>query len=185
MKTSVSLVYTEQGTNKKGQKSITDVNPNATGAEIKAFTTALNNLTTNIYGETNRVQVINVDTEEVPAKYDDLPDPPEFTITQVETFDQSALVGGHAVHFATVTPASRATMNALKFRVALVDIATPIAVYSEKSTGKLYLVSTSEFTLSNGTIYVYGVYANMKDSASPPLYDKLQEFQFTIPITTS
>lgn len=185
-KTDLKLYSKAQGSEKKITTSLPYTNPTADSTTLKQFAVKLNNLTTNIYSETDRVQTINVDTEEVPVEYDDLPDN-EFTITQVEAFDPSQLVGGHAVHFATVNPASRATMNALKFRVTTVTMtpAPKLGVYSDKSTGMLYLVSTSDFTLSNGTIYVYVVYANMKSSGTPPLYDKLKQFEFEIAVTTS
>lgn len=66
MKTSISINFTEAASGKKGQRSVTDINPNATSAQIKTFAQALNALTTNNYVETNRIQTINVDTEEVP-----------------------------------------------------------------------------------------------------------------------
>lgn len=65
MKTSLALNYKEAMSGKKGQKTFTDINPNATSQEILTFTTAVNALTTNIYESTDRIQVINVDTEEV------------------------------------------------------------------------------------------------------------------------
>lgn len=42
------------------------VNPEANSATLKSFAQKLNGLTTNIYDEANRVQSINVDTEDVP-----------------------------------------------------------------------------------------------------------------------
>lgn len=67
MKTSISLNYTEAASGKKGQRSITDINPNATSAQIKTFAQSLNALTTNNYVETNRIQTLNVDTEQTPT----------------------------------------------------------------------------------------------------------------------
>ena len=63
-KIAINLVSTEQGTGRKLQKTLTDINPEATSAQIKTFATALNNLTTNVYGETNRIHKLNIDTEE-------------------------------------------------------------------------------------------------------------------------
>lgn len=185
-KTDLKLYSKAQGTEKKITTSLPYINPSADSTTLKQFAVKLNNFTTNVYDETDRVQTINIDTEEVPVGYDDLPTT-EFTITQVETFNASELVGGHAVHFATVTPADRGTINALKFRVITTGMtpAPKLGVYSEKSTGQLYILSTSDFTLSNGTIFVYVVYANMKSSGTPPLYAKLQQFEFEIPVTTS
>lgn len=184
-KTDLKLYSKAQGTEKKITTSLPYVNPATDSTTLKEFAVKLNNMTTNVYSETDRVQTINIDTEEVPIEYDDLPTT-EFTITQVETFNASELVGGHAVHFATVTPAERGTMNALKFRVATVDMSPQpkLGVYSDKSSGKLYLVSPSDFTLSNGKIYVYVTYANMKSSGTPPLNAKLQQFDLEITVTT-
>ena len=67
MKTSVSINFTEAASGKKGQRAITDINPDATSAQIKTFAQALNGITTNNYVETNRIQTINVDTESVPV----------------------------------------------------------------------------------------------------------------------
>lgn len=63
-KISVALNSTEVATGKKLQKTLTDINAAATSAQIKTFTQALNNLTTNNYVETNRIEKLNVDTEE-------------------------------------------------------------------------------------------------------------------------
>lgn len=53
-KTSVVLTTTDQQ-GKKLQKTFTDINPNATNAQLVAFTRALNALTSNVYQETSRV----------------------------------------------------------------------------------------------------------------------------------
>ena len=63
-KVSVALNSTEAATGKKLQKTLTDINASATSAQIKTFAQALNNLTTNNYIETNRIEKTNVDTEE-------------------------------------------------------------------------------------------------------------------------
>ena len=63
-KVSIALNTTENATGKKLQKTLTDIRDTATSAQIKTFTQALNGLTTNIYGETNRIEKTNVDTEE-------------------------------------------------------------------------------------------------------------------------
>lgn len=64
-KVSIALNSTEQTTGKKLQKTFTDVKASATSEQITNFTKGLNNLTTNIYGETNRIEKLNADTEEV------------------------------------------------------------------------------------------------------------------------
>ena len=64
-KVSIALNSTEQTTGKKLQKTFTDVKASATSEQITNFTKGLNNLTTNIYSETNRIEKLNADTEEV------------------------------------------------------------------------------------------------------------------------
>lgn len=54
MKTSI-LIDTTTAAGKKGRKTITDVNPNATNANIKSFAQQLVALTTDTYGSTNKV----------------------------------------------------------------------------------------------------------------------------------
>lgn len=44
------------------QKSFTDINPNATNAQLKAFTQGMNSLTNNTYNSTYKVERTNVDT---------------------------------------------------------------------------------------------------------------------------
>lgn len=66
-KIAINMITTEQGTGRKLQKTLTDINAEATSAQIKTFATALNGLTTNVYGETNRIEKLNVDTEQVPV----------------------------------------------------------------------------------------------------------------------
>ena len=61
-KSTISINYTTQG-GKKGQKSITDINPNASGAQLKEFAESLNALTTNVYGNTNRVDRTPITTD--------------------------------------------------------------------------------------------------------------------------
>lgn len=75
MKTSVSINMIETTTGKKNQRSLTDINPNATSQEIKTFTTGLVALTTQTYSSTDRVQVINVDSEEIPGEGKATPNP--------------------------------------------------------------------------------------------------------------
>ena len=64
-KISVALNSTEADTGKRNQKTFTDVKASATSEQIKTFTQGLNSLTTNNYVETNRIEKLNVDTEEV------------------------------------------------------------------------------------------------------------------------
>ena len=67
MKTSLSVDYIETSSGKKGQRSVTDINPLATTESILQFVHDLVGLTTNTYSQTNRIQTINVDTESIPG----------------------------------------------------------------------------------------------------------------------
>lgn len=62
-KTAIVLNATEMTSGKRLTKTLTDINVNATNAQIKSFAQALNGLTTNVYLETNRVDKTNCDTE--------------------------------------------------------------------------------------------------------------------------
>ena len=64
-KVSVALNTTEAATGKKNQKTFTDIKASATSEQITNFTKGLNNLTTNNYVETNRIEKLNADTEQV------------------------------------------------------------------------------------------------------------------------
>lgn len=61
-KTSLILTSTEQTTGKTLQKTITDVNPDASNEALLGFAQRLNALTTNVYGKTDRIDKLNVDT---------------------------------------------------------------------------------------------------------------------------
>lgn len=64
-KTSLIITTTQTaGGTKTLQKTLTDINPAASNDKLVAFAKALNNLTTNTYGETNRVNRSQCDTEE-------------------------------------------------------------------------------------------------------------------------
>ena len=61
-KTSLIITSTDQ-LGKGLQKTVTDVNPDATSAQLVTFATKLNALTTNSYVRTDRVDKTNCDTE--------------------------------------------------------------------------------------------------------------------------
>lgn len=61
-KTSIIITSTDT-TGKTLQKNITDVNPEATNAQLVTFAQGLNALTTNTYNGTSRVNKINCDAE--------------------------------------------------------------------------------------------------------------------------
>ena len=62
---SINLSYTTQS-GRKGQKSITDINPAASGEQLQEFAERLNALTTNVYGNTNRVDKTPITNAEEP-----------------------------------------------------------------------------------------------------------------------
>ena len=62
-KVEVKLSYTTAA-DKKGTTTISNVNPSAGSAALLQMSQAFNALTTNTYGETNRVETVNLDTEE-------------------------------------------------------------------------------------------------------------------------
>lgn len=65
--TSLKLVSSNAQTGAKINTTIPYVNESASSATLKQFGQMLNSLTTNNYLQTDRVQTINVDTEEVPT----------------------------------------------------------------------------------------------------------------------
>lgn len=60
MDTSLIIKSVEQGTNRKLQKTITDVNPAADGTALKTWAQGLNNLTTNAYSGTTKINIDNL-----------------------------------------------------------------------------------------------------------------------------
>lgn len=67
-KTELKLKSKNAATGQNITTTLTYVNPNADSATLKTFGQKLNAFTTNNYVETDRVQTINVDTEEVPQQ---------------------------------------------------------------------------------------------------------------------
>ena len=64
-----SLIIESTNTSgKKIQKTFTDVNPEATSAELKTFAQMCNGLTSNTYVRTDRIDKINCDTEAITTK---------------------------------------------------------------------------------------------------------------------
>lgn len=63
---SLILTSAQAGTGKKLQKTITNVNPNATADVMKTFAQKLSALTTDTYVQTDCIDKYNVDTENVP-----------------------------------------------------------------------------------------------------------------------
>lgn len=67
-KTSLQVKAKNAATEKATNVTITYVNPDADSATLKQFGQMLNGFTNNVYEETNRIQTINVDTEDTPKK---------------------------------------------------------------------------------------------------------------------
>lgn len=65
-KTNLQIKAKNAATEASITTTLTYVNPDADSATLKSFAKKLNALTTNNYDEANRIQSINVDTEETP-----------------------------------------------------------------------------------------------------------------------
>lgn len=66
-KTDVKLYTTDAGTGAKQTTTVSYVNPSASYTALKTFAQQLNNLTTNTYTSSDRIETLNLDTEEQPA----------------------------------------------------------------------------------------------------------------------
>lgn len=83
-KVSMQIESTDTSGNKK-QKSFTDINPEATPAQLKSFAQNLIALTNQTYSATNRIEKINCDTEgSKTAASITFPDGNEFSIESVK-----------------------------------------------------------------------------------------------------
>lgn len=67
-KTSLQVKAKNAATERATNVTITYVNPDADSATLKQFGQMLNGFTNNVYEETNRIQTINVDTEQTPKQ---------------------------------------------------------------------------------------------------------------------
>lgn len=67
-KTNLQIKAKNAATERATNTTITFVNPDADSATLKQFGQMLNGFTNNVYEETNRIQTINVDTEDTPKK---------------------------------------------------------------------------------------------------------------------
>ncbi|MBO4779878.1 MAG: hypothetical protein J5497_04485 [Selenomonadaceae bacterium] len=61
MATAITINATTQD-GKRHCKTITDINPKTSNAQLKEFAQALNELTTNTYGGTNRIETSDYDS---------------------------------------------------------------------------------------------------------------------------
>lgn len=62
-KTDIKVYSTDAATGSKITTSVGYVNPNATNAVLKSFAQQLNDLTTNTYSSSDRIETVNLDTE--------------------------------------------------------------------------------------------------------------------------
>lgn len=62
-KVDLKIYSTDAAEGKKITTSVTYVNPDASNSVLQSFAQQLNAFTTNTYGETDRVETVNVDTE--------------------------------------------------------------------------------------------------------------------------
>lgn len=156
-KTDLKLYSTEAGTGKKITTSINYVNPEANSNALKTFAQKLNAFTTNTYGEADRVQTINVDTEQVPTEPMDIG---EYSLTPI-SFSASALDGGHSVLVAQVKQTAVRENTYVKLAQKTGTLSrTTLSVSYDPSTGNIYLISTSDYTREAVTLTITAAYVN-------------------------
>ena len=159
-KTDLKL-YSTDASLKKITTTLNYVNPEANSTTLKQFAVKLNNLTTNTYGETNRVQTINVDTEEVPTTPSDIG---EYSITPIE-FTSSALDGGHGVLVGQITQTAVMIRGGTYVRIAKKTgtegtlSRTNLGVSYDNSTGNIYLISTADYIRANLTLTITALFS--------------------------
>lgn len=158
-KTDLKLYSKEQGSEKKITTSLTYINPAANSATLKQFAVKLNNLTTNTYDETNRVQTINVDTEEVPVPPEELE---KYEITAV-SFDQSKLTTDHTAIVAKVSTSTSAPVGyGSTFIRSVITGATKgtYGVYVDTVNGNVHLVTSPGFVRADTTLTIIARFVN-------------------------
>lgn len=140
-KTDLQLKTLAQATGKSITTTLTYVNPEANSATLKEFAQKLNNLTTNTYVETNRVQSINVDTEQVPITKKDQ------QITIHTPWERTTVTGGNTYETASVTGA----VGTVAVQAKRTDNSTPITALYTGATGYLEIpANTIGLTYYNG-----------------------------------
>ncbi len=103
-KTSAIITYTDAN-GKAMQKTLTDINPDASSAEIKTFAQKMVGMTDNVYVQTDRVDKINCDTEaSKPVKAD-----PTLTLS-ANTLNCSSLTDASWQKVAQITTNSDSTI---------------------------------------------------------------------------
>lgn len=142
-KIDVKLSYTAAATGKKGTMTISDVNPTATRAQLMQLTQGLNALTTNIYGESNRIATTNLDTE------DPSPDMPK-------AFRETAITNATRGATATITYNTTPTTTGSPMVVFLngSDYAATYLRTTDGSTTSTQKTVTVTIPNSSGWLYV-------------------------------
>lgn len=114
-KTDLKLYSTDAATGAKQTTTISYVNPNASGTALKNFAQQLNSLTDNTYASSDRIETLNLDTEE----------PSTDKLTRSITFNN--LIKGQSTDI-TITTDDGETL-------------TPTFVYYENSTASVWSVT--------------------------------------------
>ena len=123
-----SLIITTTSGNKVLQKTLTDINPAASNEKLVAFAKALNGLTNNTYGETNRVNRTQCDTEESES------------VKLVPVLALSDFTSG----VATVTYTGDGTLN-LKVVSGTITLEGDVVTATGAAEGVLYALGTATY----------------------------------------
>ena len=121
-KTDVKLYSTDAETGAKQTTTISYVNPSASGSALKNFAQQLNSLTTNTYTSSDRIETLNLDTEE----------PSTDKLTRSITFDN--LIKGQSVDI-TITKSEGETLETPTFVSYAGTTATAWTVNKVMDTG--------------------------------------------------
>lgn len=174
-RTDLKIVSVETATQDKITTTIGYVNQTATSAKLKQLAEKLNALTTNQYHEANRVNTLNVDSEEVP----DYPEA-EITFTQ-SSFNAQDLINGGSVKIGSVTinnsynVLARYTLGA-HLSSERADLGTTFDL-----NGNIYLVSTPSLTtLPTGNITLYLEYTGYKSGLTSKYKPQLIEVTLSL-----
>lgn len=158
-KTDLKLYSKAQGSEKKITTSLPYINPSADSTTLKQFAVKLNNLTTNVYSETDRVQTINVDTEEVPVPPEELE---QYEITAV-SFDQSKLTTDHTAIVAKITTSTSAPIGygSTFIRTAITGATKgTYGAYVDTVNGNVHLVTSPGFVRTDTTLKIIAKFVN-------------------------
>ena len=141
--TALNVTFTDANSNEQLQKTLTDINPAATNAQLKAFAQSFYGLSDDTYVKSNRVDRINCDTEESGG-----------TVSG-KRFRETAITGAAKGSTATITANIRegGTINPAVFYYAngSTQLLSPTKVTSDVATVAKFTVSVPN---SSGYIYV-------------------------------